>query len=61
MIRLWLKRLQANDAGAATVEYILILCLITIVCIAAENDLRETLSSLYDGIGETIATAMPAE
>jgi Flp pilus assembly pilin Flp len=58
MIRLWLDKLRTNEDGAATVEYILLLFLIGIVCIAAENQVHESLSSLYTRISDTIAAGL---
>lgn len=58
MIRLWLDKLRTNEAGAATVEYILLLFLIGIACIVAENQMHASLFSLYQRISDTIAAAL---
>lgn len=52
-----LTRLIEDESGATAIEYGLIAALVSVAIIAALTLLGENLSTLFDGIANTIGTA----
>jgi pilus assembly protein Flp/PilA len=53
-IRHELQRLVRDEEGASLVEYVLMVALIAVVCIAAVTLLGKTAASKFDTVGKTI-------
>jgi pilus assembly protein Flp/PilA len=52
-----ITRLIEDESGATAIEYGLIAALVSVAIIAALTLLGENLSTLFDGIADTIGTA----
>ncbi len=56
----WLKaRFTDSDRGAALVEYVLLVALIAVVCIAAINFLGENAEETFSDVGSSLDSATP--